>query len=202
MVLTLLVVTGVPCYSDVINACKQNNGQIRIVNSPDDCRRGELPISWNQAGIPGPQGPAGPTGMRGAPGVTGPVGATGPTGMRGATGYTGAPGVTGPVGATGPTGMRGATGYTGAPGVVSFYVISEDFTLTPNQSKNLATCCDPGDFVTGGAGSSMPGVNMYESLPGTLPTNPLTWCWAVTAINTTNVDQTLHIYGICANTAQ
>lgn len=49
--------------SDVLHACARNkNGQLRLVDSEDDCRRKETEVSW---GITGPQGPPGPSGGSG-----------------------------------------------------------------------------------------------------------------------------------------
>ena len=55
VLMTIMVTTAftvVICYGDVINGCKQKiNGQLRIVNNPDECRNSELPVSWNQTGV-------------------------------------------------------------------------------------------------------------------------------------------------------
>ena len=43
-----------------IYACAQkNSGELRIVDGPDDCRKSEVSVSWNQEGPPGPPGPPG-----------------------------------------------------------------------------------------------------------------------------------------------
>lgn len=48
-----------------VTACAQRgSGHLRAVQSPEDCRAGETPLTWNQ------RGPAGP---RGLPGVSGVV---------------------------------------------------------------------------------------------------------------------------------
>jgi hypothetical protein len=67
-----------------IYACaKKNNGQLRLVGSPDDCLGSENLVSWGMQGPPGgpgPQGeggPAGPGGEPGPPGVDGEDGADG-----------------------------------------------------------------------------------------------------------------------------
>ena len=52
------------CYNDT-------NGNLRLVNSPSDCRNHENPISWNVAGAPGPPGPQGPAGPQGPQGPAG-----------------------------------------------------------------------------------------------------------------------------------
>ena len=49
-----------------IDACVNGQtGQLRIVDDPDDCRRYEDHLSWNQVGPQGPQGPEGPQGPPG-----------------------------------------------------------------------------------------------------------------------------------------
>ncbi len=101
----------IPGPGGVIQGCFQkNNGQLRVVVDPTQCRNDEVPLSWNQVG------PQGPTGAKGDAGATGATGAAGPTGPTGATGATGPTGPTGPTGATGPTGPTGPVGPTGTTG--------------------------------------------------------------------------------------
>src|SRR5512139_865400 len=70
---------------ELIYGCyKKNNGQLRIVKDPAQCRPPEVPITWNQIG------PVGPTGPQGEPGATGAMGPTGPTGPEGPEGPAGA----------------------------------------------------------------------------------------------------------------
>ena len=60
LVVAILVITDFPCQgaNNVIYGCYQkNNGQLRIVEKPSECRASEIPISWNQVGPPGPRGP-------------------------------------------------------------------------------------------------------------------------------------------------
>jgi hypothetical protein len=65
--------TPPPGVSDegVIYGCfKKNNGQLRVVSGPGQCRPPEVSIFWNQVGPqgpPGPPGPTGPTGPQGPP---------------------------------------------------------------------------------------------------------------------------------------
>lgn len=57
---------------DIVNACARiNNGQLRIVEGPDDCLNSEYPVLWN---VEGPQGPQGEQGIPGDPGPRGPEG--------------------------------------------------------------------------------------------------------------------------------
>ena len=58
----------------MIQACQKPSGLVRVVDSPDDCRRRETPIAWNI------EGPAGPIGPQGAAGPHGPQGEPGPPG--------------------------------------------------------------------------------------------------------------------------
>ncbi len=116
-------------------------GTLNLTTRSAHCPSGQKKISWQIAGLPGPQGPkgakgdAGSKGEPGTPGangatgaagaagkngVTGPVGpngVTGPAGTAGSTGATGSTGVTGPAGTLGPTGATGVTGSTGATGL-------------------------------------------------------------------------------------
>ena len=60
-----------PASAQTIDACVKNDGSLRIVSSPTDCRSKESPISWNANGSEGPQGPIGepgPAGEQGPPG--------------------------------------------------------------------------------------------------------------------------------------
>lgn len=86
----------------VLHACYQthpsprdDNGDLRLVDSANDCRNNERYVEWNQVG---PQGPQGPQGAQGPQGVAGPVGAQGARGATGATGPQGVQGVPGPAG--------------------------------------------------------------------------------------------------------
>ena len=110
-------VTAAP--SSVIKGCYQkNNGQLRIVDSLDQCSTSELPISWNQTGPQGATGPRGPQGATGPRGAQGPTGAQGRQGIQGIAGPTGPPGANGANGATGGRGATGSPGATGARGAI------------------------------------------------------------------------------------
>ena len=76
-----LVVAGFATYAwaassagQTINACVNNDGNLRLVPAVSNCRRAETPLSWNTVGPAGPQG---------LPGVQGPTGAAGPAGRDG-----------------------------------------------------------------------------------------------------------------------
>ncbi len=72
-IITMLVITGFSSHGDdgvVIHGCyERNNGILRIVGGPSECRPSEEPIFWNQTGPPGPQGAKGETGTQGPPGI-------------------------------------------------------------------------------------------------------------------------------------
>jgi Collagen triple helix repeat (20 copies) len=170
---------SIPDSAGVIHACfKTNNGQLRVIDSAtQQCRKGETAISWNQAGLPGPQGPqgiqgltgaagatgaTGPQGLKGDTGATGATGAQGIQGLTGATGATGAQGIQGLTGATGATGAQGiqgpkgdtgATGAQGVPGVpgVSGLVLVMGPTVTiSNSNASSVAACPAGKKVLGG----------------------------------------------------
>jgi hypothetical protein len=59
----------------VLQACaKLSDGELRLVASPDACRKKEQAVSWSSGGAqgePGPPGPEGPPGPAGPPGTPG-----------------------------------------------------------------------------------------------------------------------------------
>ncbi len=110
---------------DYIYACVNRQGEIRIVENADQCRKRETLIKWSvngggvgPQGATGPQGPAGPAGPQGPAGSTGPQGPAGADGANGGIGPQGPIGVAGAVGPQGPVGPAGATGNTGPQGPI------------------------------------------------------------------------------------
>ena len=96
-----------------IQACVANgNGDVRIPDAGDKCRKNETATSWNVTGPAGPQGATGATGAQGRDGrdgVQGPQGVAGPQGPAGAAGSGGGS-------ASSPNAIQGsftATGITG-----------------------------------------------------------------------------------------
>jgi len=108
--------------SKLISACyRTESGALRVIDfqAGRRCTQGEVLLSWNQQGAPGPQGPAGPqgdTGPAGAQGLAGPQGGAGPTGPQGEIGSVGPQGVPGPQGEAGPVGEVGPQGPAGPAG--------------------------------------------------------------------------------------
>jgi Collagen triple helix repeat (20 copies) len=101
----------------VIHACARVEGlDLRLVSSPDACRRNEVHIQWNITGPQGPMGPAGPMGPMGPIGSRGATGPQGDPGPQGSTGLTGAPGPAGSIGPSGPAGPQGPAGPAGPQG--------------------------------------------------------------------------------------
>jgi len=64
--------------ANTIQACRNNDGNLRQVARASDCRPSETPVSWNITGPTGPQGPVGPQGPQGPQGPAGPQGQPGP----------------------------------------------------------------------------------------------------------------------------
>ena len=109
------------CYarsSGLLLGISHSKGDVRIVDSGENCRSYETLITWSQRG---PQGDLGPVGPAGPPGPQGPVG---PQGLRGADGQDGAAGSPGPVGLQGPQGPTGPAG----PGSEAFIVRNDNLT--------------------------------------------------------------------------
>jgi len=81
MVLVIMAgATWVVAQNTEISACVGRNGQVRIVDSIQNCKSQETPLQWNvqgPAGIQGDPGPAGPTGPQGPAGQKGDTGAPG-----------------------------------------------------------------------------------------------------------------------------
>jgi hypothetical protein len=63
---------GIPDAAGIIHGCyNSTNGSQRIIDTVlESCKKGEVPIQWNQVGIQGPQGPQGPQGAPGLPGTS------------------------------------------------------------------------------------------------------------------------------------
>ena len=80
LVLTLIAVQGVGAAdSEIVYACKNPRGIIRIVDDAASCIGPETLLQWNAQGIPGPVGPQGAQGEKGDEGAPGDPG---PSGMR------------------------------------------------------------------------------------------------------------------------
>jgi hypothetical protein len=61
-----IISTQAQVNNNTIYACYQKeNGQLRKVGGPGQCKSSEVPINWNVAGVPGPQGPQGLQGPQG-----------------------------------------------------------------------------------------------------------------------------------------
>ena len=118
---------SVPGSDGAISACYKTTpgllflgepkGSLRVIDpAVESCQPDEKPLTWNQSGLPGPQGPPGPTGPPGPAGPKGDIGPVGPPGPAGPTGSQGPPGPTGPAGAQGPIGPVGPPGPAGPTG--------------------------------------------------------------------------------------
>jgi Collagen triple helix repeat (20 copies) len=146
-----LAMAAIPSEDGTITACYSRDGglltprgALRVVDSADECRRGENALTWNQEGQPGPAGPVGPTGPQGEPGAQGPAGAPGQDGANGqdgADGQDGQPGPQGPAGPPGPPGISSAqfegSGAGTSPDDAYALVLSE--TVGPGSWVATAT---------------------------------------------------------------
>ena len=74
VIFAVLVISTAPSYAgkDVIYGCiGKETGRLRVVSSPTNCKRSEIPIFWNKVGPQGEQGPVGPQGPEGPQGPAG-----------------------------------------------------------------------------------------------------------------------------------
>ena len=78
---------------NVIHACIQPSGLVRITAPAETCAQQDTPIHWGITGPPGPPGPEGPAGPIGATGPKGDPGPPGPQGTMGPAGPQGPPGL-------------------------------------------------------------------------------------------------------------
>jgi hypothetical protein len=129
VVLAVVLVGGAAwAYANggTIRACYNNNsGEVKIVESSDDCKNNETFLEWNS------------TGPQGEPGPAGPQGETGPQGPQGE------PGPAGPQGDPGPQGPAGPSG--------GFYVVSSEvYPATAKNPTGETAKCYSGDQATGG----------------------------------------------------
>ena len=59
----IVVFATIPGADGVIYSCyHKNDGELRIIDSTEQCKTNETPLSFNQTGPQGPEGPAGPSG--------------------------------------------------------------------------------------------------------------------------------------------
>jgi hypothetical protein len=93
---------------------KFKTGNLRVIDSSQQCLSSETRITWNQQGAPGATGPAGGTGATGPQGPEGPKGDTGEQGEPGPQGDQGVPGPPGPEGASG-AGLTSIDDLAGLP---------------------------------------------------------------------------------------
>ena len=183
--------------SGEIHSCLNPAGQIRIVDSTDECKRQETPLTWNTEGPPGPagaQGPAGSTGPEGAQGEQGPegpAGPAGPTGPEGPAGPQGEPGLQGVQGPAGPAGPAGISGYDIA--------VAEFAQSIPGwETVQPKAMCPSGKKVLGGGGYS---TSTTVIGIGSIPYDDDGWRVFFSNTLPTSQTPTIRVYAICAKVA-
>jgi len=182
------VTWAIASNEEAIYSCvNPSSGEIKIVNSPEDCKKQWEPLSWNKEGQPGPQGPRGPKGDQGEPGPQGPPGEKGEPGQQGPVGPKGDQGEPGPQGPPGekgdpgqqgpigPKGDQGEPGPQGPPGVSGWEIVQDQESWASYVSGTQAVVlCPWGKQVLGGGGGTDPlgyyvtfSEPVYSPLPGT-----------------------------------
>jgi hypothetical protein len=106
-------------------AYQKASGIMRFLTDPNQVKKDEVLVSWNQQGLPGPQGETGAIGPQGPQGPNGDVGAAGPQGLKGDQGVPG------------PQGLKGDPG-TSAP-QVAFFAWSTSRIDIPVMSNVILT---------------------------------------------------------------
>lgn len=145
---------AIPGTGGVIQGCyKENNGQLRLVESTSACNPSELPINWNQQG---PQGLKGDKGDQGIQGIQGPKGDQGIQGIQGMKGDKGDQGIQGIQGPKGDKGDTGSAGPPGASGVSGYQVVQGPVnTLDPFEGFTQEVSCPAGTRAVGGGYSGI-----------------------------------------------
>lgn len=172
--------------SGEVNSCLNPAGKVRIVDSTNECKRQETPLTWNTEG---PPGPAGPQGEQGPPGPAGSQGEQGPAGPQGPIGGSGPQGPQGEQGPAGPAGPAGISGYEIA--VVEFAQ-----SIPGWETVQPKAMCPSGKKVLGGGGYS---TSTTVIGIGSIPYDDDGW--RVFFSNTLPASQspTIRVYAICAD---
>jgi hypothetical protein len=201
---TSLVMAAIPGPDDVISACYSRvGGYLRVIDGAEStCKGNETDLSWNQHGIPGPQGGPGPVGPEGPQGPVGPEGPQGPAGPEGAAGPVGPEGQQGPPGPQGPAGPVGPQGPAGS--VANVFVVQKHFVIGPGESEASVSC--PEGYRATGGGYQVSGFPVDWQLPYVWRNSPLQVGtanapvgWRVSIPNGTQLSASISgdIYAIC-----
>lgn len=73
-VLATSAVVGAQSSTEVIHACADSRGSLRMIPANGACAVNETPVNWNAQGVPGATGTQGPAGVRGLRGRAGKKG--------------------------------------------------------------------------------------------------------------------------------
>jgi len=199
------IITGtiVTAESETITACVNNKSQgkdLRIVDSPDDCRNNESVLQWNEQG---PQGDPGPPGANGEDGTNGTNGEDGADGTNGTNGEDGADGTNGEDGADG---TNGTNGEDGAPGLSGYEIVSTSSTVTISTGTTtfLSVTCPSGKEVLGGGyqiGSLSTGEASTLFITENHPLGDSIWIVGIVkTVGTIPATFTYLVFAQCANT--
>jgi hypothetical protein len=166
---------------EIIHACVDQTGNLRIIEADESCRPNEQALSWNQQG---PQGVAGEQGPQGEPALCPPADVE-------------VIGVEGPQGDPGPAGPQGPVGPAGPP--TDFYFAFEEVTCSGIGTCEAQAWCDPGDEVTGGGGYGI----QYVDLPITVSYPLEVYEYTGWAAGTTEADagDGFWAFAVCADTS-
>lgn len=156
---------------NLIHACVNPAGQLRIIGANDTCKSQETALDW---GIIGPPGPTGPVGSPGPQGDPGPAGATGPAG---------------------PQGSQGDPGVSGRE-----VVVPPTQTCSEGQCL-INIYCPPGKVVLSGGVKVYGGIDLNQGprVVQSYPFSDVRWI--VEVVNLGPGDRGVQGYAVCANVA-
>jgi hypothetical protein len=175
----LLAVQGVGATDgEIIYACVNlADGAVRIVDTPDACKKNERPLEWN---VQGPTGEPGEPGPQGEPALCPPADVQ-------------------VIGVEGPPGPPGADGQDGVDGVLGYEIVEQIYSeevVGPAEYLHLYASCPAGKRALGGGFALFPGDQFVQM--GSNPTADGQH-WRAIVYNKTAVTHViaLRVYVIC-----
>jgi type VI secretion system secreted protein Hcp len=122
------VVSQAPA-TQTVNACVNDDGQLRLAPASGSCKKNEQLLTWNTTG---PIGPVGPSGAAGAAGPAGPQGAAGRDGRDATSSSANPDAVTGAITVTGARSGKVAD-------AVAIATVSHEIVSPRDAGSGLAT---------------------------------------------------------------
>jgi hypothetical protein len=180
LAVALIAVQGVGAQDgEIIYACANlSDGSVRIVDTPDACRKNEGPLQWN---VQGPTGEPGEQGPQGEPALCPPAEVQ-------------------VIGVEGPQGPPGVDGQDGVDGLSGYEIVEEIYSedvVEPFEYLHLYASCPAEKRALGSGFALFPGDQFDQ-----MASNPTAdgQHWRAIVYNKTSVAHVvaLRVYVICA----